>query len=99
MYKDPLIRRFLSGSLFAAAFVWMAVTQFNVDMDTIWVLLKMSFVFVAALIVIGLVTMPIVRLFYRRRSFLDDIDEVEPAELEAEPEEEVSTTNRSPGSE
>ena len=73
MFKDPLVRRFISASLFAAAFVWVAVTFFHVETEVIWVLLQLSVGFVILLIVVGLLLTPIVWLLNRRRSFLSDL--------------------------
>ena len=72
--KDPLIRRFISASFFAVAFVWVAVHFFDVDLDVVWVLLIFSFMFVGALIVIGLLLTPIIRLLRRRTPFLSSLE-------------------------
>ena len=75
MFKDPLVRRFISASFFAGAFVWVAVRYFNVEADVVWVLFLFSFVFVAGMIVIGLVLAPLVRLFRRDSSpFLSSLE-------------------------
>lgn len=66
MLKDPQIRRFISGSLFAGAFIWVAVTQFGVEMEVVWTLFLMSFVFVGGMMVIGLVLTPLFRWMNRR---------------------------------
>ena len=58
MLRDPLVRRFISSSVFAGAFVWVAVRYFEVDTEVVWVLFGLSFVFVGALIVVGLVLAP-----------------------------------------
>lgn len=68
--KDPQIRRFVSGSAFAGAFVWVAVTQFRVDTEVVWTFFLMSFVFVGGMIVIGLVLAPLFRLMNRRPNFV-----------------------------
>jgi hypothetical protein len=75
--KDPLIRRFISASFFAAAFVWVAVTYFNVEAEVVWVLLIFSVLFVLGMIVIGLVGAPLVRLFRSKPSLLAQIEEEE----------------------
>jgi len=75
--KDPLIRRFISASFFAAAFVWVAVTYFNVEAEVVWVLLIFSVLFVLGMIVIGLVGAPLVRLFRSKPSLLAQIEEAE----------------------
>lgn len=70
LIKDPLFRRFVLASLFAAAFVWVAVTYFHVEMGVVGVFLQMSFVFVGAMIVTGLILAPIVSRFNRKPGFL-----------------------------
>ncbi|MBL6690905.1 MAG: hypothetical protein ISP91_10980 [Pseudomonadales bacterium] len=75
MFKDPLVRRFVSGSCFAGAFVWVAVRFFNVEADVVWVLFLFSFVFVGGMIAIGLLLAPLVRLFRRDSSpFLSSLE-------------------------
>lgn len=63
MIKDPLIRRFISASFFAGAFIWVAVRYFNVEADVVWMLFLFSIAFVVGLMVIGLLLAPLVRLF------------------------------------
>ncbi|MFP6802362.1 MAG: hypothetical protein VCA12_04380 [Pseudomonadales bacterium] len=74
MLRDPLVRRFISSSVFAGAFVWVAVRYFDVDTEVVWVLFGLSFVFVGTLIVVGLVLAPAVRLFRRKPSLLSKLD-------------------------
>ena len=81
MLKDPLIRRFISASIFSAAFVWVAVAYFDVDPEVVWVFLILSFGFVGSLIVVGLFLAPVVRLFNREPPLLSKIQEpTEPIE-------------------
>ena len=77
VFKDPLIRRFISASFFAAAFVWVAVTYFNVEAEVVWVLLIFSMLFVLGMIMIGFVGAPLVRLFRSKPSLLAQIEEEE----------------------
>ena len=65
-FKDPLYIRILSGMFFAGAFIWVAVRYFQVDVGVIYVFLIMSIVFVAGLIVLGLVFSVLLRLLRRR---------------------------------
>jgi hypothetical protein len=65
-FKDPLYIRILSGMFFAGAFIWVAVRYFQVDVDVIYVFLIMSVIFVAGLIVLGLVFSVLLRLMRRR---------------------------------
>lgn len=62
-HKDPLVRRFVSGSLFAGLFVWVAVRYFDVDTEVVYVLFIMSFVFVGGLMLVGVAGALLVRLF------------------------------------
>ncbi|MBT4161896.1 MAG: hypothetical protein HOC70_10605 [Gammaproteobacteria bacterium] len=73
--KDPLIRRFISASFFAAAFVWVAVRYFDVETEVVWVLLTFSVLFVLGLIVVGFMLTPLVRLFRREPTLLSKIGE------------------------
>lgn len=98
MFKDPLVRRFISASFFAAAFVWVAVTYFNVETEVVWVLFLFSFIFVGGMMAVGLVLAPIVRFFQRDSSpFLSSLEEPASSEVMEEPAEEETT--RSPASE
>jgi hypothetical protein len=89
MLRDPLVRRFISSSAFAGAFVWVAVHYFEVDTEVVWVLFGLSFVFVGILIVMGLVLAPAVRLFRRKPSMLSKLDD-SPEELSELPAQEES---------
>ena len=72
--RDPLFRRFLSATFFAGAFVWVAVTYFNVETEVIRVFLIMSFLFVAVMIFIGLLLVPLIKLTHKKRSsFLESL--------------------------
>ena len=72
---DPLFRRFLFGSLFAAVFVWVAVTHFNVETEIVWVFFLLSFIFIGAMIAIGLVLAPMVTLLRRKSDFLSSLEQ------------------------
>ena len=107
-FRDPLYIRILSGMFFACAFIWVAIRYFQVDVNVIWVFLIMSVIFVAGLIVLGLVFSVVLRLLRRRRGggLLDtiDLESVEDLErVEAAADDEVpvsaetdSTQNRQP---
>jgi len=101
-FRDPLYIRILSGMFFACAFIWVAIRYFQVDVNVIWVFLIMSVIFVAGLVVLGLVFSVMLRLLRRRRGggLLDSID-LERVEAAADDEapssaETVSTQNRQP---
>ncbi|MEX0942384.1 MAG: hypothetical protein WD002_07545 [Pseudomonadales bacterium] len=73
---DPLIRRLISGTLFAVAFVWLAVSHFNVDPEVIRVLFIFSIVFVVGLAIPGLIGAFLLRWFRRGSGgMLDHLDE------------------------
>ncbi|MFT4720216.1 MAG: type VI protein secretion system component VasK [Candidatus Azotimanducaceae bacterium] len=88
-FRDPLYIRILSGLFFACAFIWVAIRYFQVDVNVIWVFLIMSVIFVAGLIVLGLVFSVVLRLLRRRRGggllgtidleSAEDLDRVEAA--------------------
>ena len=50
IYHDPLIRRLLLASLFAAAFVWVAVDSFDVDSRVVLDFFLLSIAMVVVLI-------------------------------------------------
>ena len=75
--KDPLVRRFISASCFAAAFVWVAVYFFDVETEVVQVLFAFSVIFVLGLIFVGLLLMPLVRLFRQEPTLLSKIQEGE----------------------
>ncbi len=65
-----------TGTLFAVAFVWVAVTYFHVEIEVVKVFLILSFIFVGAMIVVGLVVAPLMALTRKRRSkFLESMGE------------------------
>jgi hypothetical protein len=51
--RNSQVRILFSGSLFTAAFIWMAVTAYDVDEQEIKVFLAMSFVVLGVLIAAG----------------------------------------------
>ena len=75
--KDPLIRKFISASCFAAAFVWVAVYFFDVETEVVQVLFAFSVIFVLGLIFVGLLLMPLVKLFRGEPTLLSRIQEGE----------------------
>ena len=80
LLKDPLFRRFLSGTLFASAFVWVAVEFFGVETEVIEVLFIYSVGFVALLSVGGILLVPLVRFFRPARTGI-----LEKTEIPTEP--------------
>jgi hypothetical protein len=99
MLKDPLVRRLISSSAFAGAFIWVAVRYFEVETEVIWVFFGLSFVFVGILIVMGLVLAPAVRLFRRKPSLLSKLDDLPdhlPDESAEPPDQKSSQTIQNP---
>ena len=88
MFKDPLIRRFLSASMFAAAFVWVAVTYFNVETEVVWAFLVFSVGFVILMVLVGLLFAPVISMFNRRPPMLSRLRK------EADQKAEVSDTKQ-----
>ena len=74
MLRDPLFRRLVSSSAFAAIFIWVAVRYYNVETEVMWVFLGLSFLFVGILVVIGLLLAPAVRIFRRKPLLLSKLD-------------------------
>ncbi|MCB1692019.1 MAG: hypothetical protein KDI19_04590 [Pseudomonadales bacterium] len=79
-YRDPLVRRFVSGSAFAAAFIYVAVRFFDVDWEVVKVFVIFSILFVIGLIVLGFFGSIVLALIRRMRgrhaeSLLDRLPE------------------------
>ena len=68
LFKNSLFRHFLSGTLFAASFVWVAVYFFDVDTEIVTTFFIMSFIFVGSMILVGLVLAPIITLSRKKKS-------------------------------
>ncbi len=69
IWSDPLLRNLCSGSLFALTFIWAAINFFGVDLEIIKTFLFLSLIFVAAMILIGLILFPIVLLIRNQKPF------------------------------
>ena len=54
IYHDPLVRRFIFASLFAGAFVWVAVDSFHVDREIVWEFFLLSIALVVVAIGLAL---------------------------------------------
>jgi len=68
--SDPLIRRCISATFFASAFVWVAVEFFDVEVEVVRVLFIYSVGLVALMALAGLLLFPFVGLFRKKRSSL-----------------------------
>ncbi len=68
--KDPMVRRFISAAFFASAFVWVAVSFFDVEIEVVRVLFIYSIGFVILMILLGLLAFPVLLLFRHKRSSL-----------------------------
>ena len=75
--KDPLVRRFISASCFAAAFVWVAVYFFDVETEIVQMLFVFSVIFVIGLIFVGLLLAPLIRIFRSEPTLLSKLQEGE----------------------
>ena len=87
MLKDPLFRRLVSSSAFAATFIWVAVRYYNVETEVMWVFLGLSFLFVGILVIIGLMLAPAVRVFRRKPLLLSKLDPLSNDETQLSPKE------------
>ncbi|MBV1878066.1 MAG: hypothetical protein KUG79_10535 [Pseudomonadales bacterium] len=68
--KNAQVRILFSGSLFTVAFIWMAVTSYNVDKAEIKVFLIFSLLFVVGIIICGLLSSIFIGLFRRKKGGL-----------------------------
>ena len=76
LFKDPLFRHFLSGTLFAVSFVWVAVYFFDIDTEIVTTFFILSFIFVGSMILVGLVLAPIITLSRKKKSkFINSFDD------------------------
>ena len=77
-FTDPLIRRFLSGTLFAVAFIWLAIYFFDVETEVLRVLAIMSGLLVLLLIGVAFIFSFVVKFFRRSNGgLLEKIDLIE----------------------
>jgi hypothetical protein len=65
-----MVRRFISAAFFASAFVWVAVSFFDVETEVVWVFFVYSIGFVVLMILVGFLFVPFVALFRKKRSSL-----------------------------
>ena len=78
-----MVRRFISAAFFASAFVWVAVSFFDVETEVVWVLFIYSIGFVFLMIFVGFMFVPFISLFRKKRSsllegtILDDSDDTD----------------------
>ena len=63
--KNSQVRLLFSGTLFTVAFVWMAITSYDVDKAEIRVFLILSLIFVGGIMVCGLL-FSVILTFFRR---------------------------------
>lgn len=66
MVRDRLFRRFVVATLFAAAFVWVAVDSFRVPTEAVWRYLLLSGALILAMIVSALIVALAMRFLTRR---------------------------------
>lgn len=78
LFRDPLVRRFISAAFFAAAFVWVAIVFFDVETEVVRVLFIYSVGLVLLMVLAALVLFPLVGLFRKKRSrLLETVDNTE----------------------
>ena len=65
-----MVRRFISAAFFASAFVWVAVSFFDVETEVVWVFFIYSIGFVILMILVGFLFVPFISLFRKKRSRL-----------------------------
>jgi hypothetical protein len=65
-----MVRRFISAAIFASAFVWVAVSFFDVETEVVWVFFIYSIGFVLLMILVGFLFVPFISLFRKKRSSL-----------------------------
>ncbi len=61
------MQRFASTLFFAAAFIWVAVSFFDVETEVVYVFFVFSVILVAVAIVTGFLAAPLLRLIRRRK--------------------------------
>jgi len=66
--NDPLVRRFISATFFASAFVWVAVEFYDVEVEVVRLLFLYSVGLVALMVLAGLLFFPFVSLFRKKPS-------------------------------
>ena len=62
------MQRLASTLFFAAAFIWGAVSFFDVETEVVYVFFIFSLIFVAGAIVTGFLAAPLLHLMRRRKS-------------------------------
>lgn len=78
LLRDRQFRRTVVATLFAAAFVWVAVRGFNVDTNVVYVFAVLAFALVAVLIAAGFLFSFLLHWYMRRKSgMLGDLDKLE----------------------
>ena len=53
IFHDPLVRRFIVASLFAGAFVWVAVDSFHMDSEVVLEFFLLSIALVVVVVVLA----------------------------------------------
>ncbi len=84
-----MVRRFISAAIFASAFVWVAVSFFDVETEVVWVLFLYSIGFVVLMILVGFLFVPFISLFRKKRSSL--LEGTTPKDLDDTQEDKSST--------
>lgn len=88
-----MVRRFISAAIFASAFVWVAVSFFDVETEVVWVFFIYSIGFVLLMILVGFLFVPFISLFRQKRSSLLEGTKVEDSD---DTQEDKRDTDRTP---
>ena len=91
--KDPMVRRFISAAVFASAFIWVAVSFFDVETEVVWVFFIYSIGLVILMILVGFLFVPFISLFRKKRSSLLEGTTTEDSD---DAQEDKSNTDRTP---
>ena len=67
IWSDPLSRNLCSGSLFTISFIWAAIHFFGVESEIIKTFLVLTFLFVAVMMLVGLILFPLILLFRKKK--------------------------------
>ena len=80
LFTDRQVRRFLIATVFAVAFIWVAMRWFDVDANVVYVFAVLAVVLTVVLMLLGFAFSFLLHLFMRRdRGMLGRIEEEEAA--------------------
>ena len=94
--KNSQVRLLFSASLFTGAFVWMAVTAYDVNVEEIKVFLVMSVIVLGVVISAGLLFALIISLLRRARGSDGLLAEIEKIEKETAKQDQAGEKEKKP---